>query len=87
MIAAGDGERAQRLRSIVPRTTRSNAFVRFSRVLVVAALLVFDAHGLGRLMLHDRSPVLAFGLLLFGFVITLGSWVMGTAIMQIGRDR
>jgi hypothetical protein len=56
-------------------------------MLVVGGLLLFDAHGLGRLLLHDRSPALAVGLLLFGFVVTLGSWVMGTAIMQIGRER
>lgn len=56
-------------------------------LLVVGALVLLDSHGLGRLILQDRSPVLAIGLLLFGFVITLGSWVMGTAIMQLGRKR
>jgi uncharacterized membrane protein YedE/YeeE len=53
-------------------------------VLVVAGLLALDAHRLRSLVLGDQSPVVAIGLLLFGFAITLGSWVMGSAIMRLG---
>lgn len=63
----------------------------FSGVVVatiaVSGLLTLDVHGLRRLILGDQSPALAAALLLFGFVVTFGSWVMGTAIMRIGRDR
>ncbi|MFL9825318.1 hypothetical protein [Rhodoplanes sp. SY1] len=55
-------------------------------VLAVAGLLALDAHRLRSLILGDQSPVVAVGLLLFGFAITLGSWVMGSAIMRLGDD-
>jgi len=50
-------------------------------------LLALDAHGLRGLILRDQSPVVPLALLLFGFIISFGSWVMGTAIMRIGRER
>lgn len=53
-------------------------------VLAVAGLLALDAHRLRSLILGDQSPVVAVGLLLFGFAVTLGSWVMGSAIMRLG---
>jgi hypothetical protein len=56
-------------------------------LIVVGGLLALDLGGLRRLILADQSPGIAIGLLLFGFVITFGSWVMGTAIMMIGRGR
>jgi len=56
-------------------------------VIVVGGLLALDLGGLRRLVLADQSPGIAIGLLLFGFVLTFGSWVMGTAIMMIGRGR
>jgi hypothetical protein len=56
-------------------------------VIAFGGLLMLDAHGLRRLILGDQSPGIAAALLLFGFVITFGSWVMGTAIMRIGKDR
>lgn len=52
-------------------------------VLVVAGLILTDAHALGRLIAQDRDPVIAVALLLFGFVITLGSAAMGVAIMGL----
>ncbi|MFD2184409.1 hypothetical protein [Rhodoplanes azumiensis] len=55
-------------------------------VIAVAGLLALDAHRLRSLILGDQSPVVAVGLLLFGFAITLGSWVMGSAIMRLGDD-
>ncbi|NVO12843.1 MAG: hypothetical protein HXX10_02290 [Rhodoplanes sp.] len=60
------------------------AFGLLIAMLAVAALLALDAHRLRSLVLGDQSPVVAVGLLLFGFAITLGSWVMGSAIMRIG---
>ncbi|RAI36838.1 hypothetical protein CH341_30075 [Rhodoplanes roseus] len=55
-------------------------------MLAVAGLLALDAHRLRSLVLGDQSPVVAVGLLLFGFAVTLGSWVMGSAIMRLGDD-
>jgi len=56
-------------------------------VIAVSGLLVLDTHGLRSLILNDQSPVVPLSLILFGFVISFGSWVMGTAIMRIGRER
>ena len=55
-------------------------------VLLVGGLLAFNPGGLRDLILADRSPILAVGLLLFGFIITFGSTAIGTAIMTMGRD-
>jgi hypothetical protein len=55
-------------------------------VLVVGGLLAINPLGLRDLILADRSPVTALGLLLFGFVVTFGSTVMGSAIMAMGRQ-
>jgi hypothetical protein len=54
-------------------------------VLLVGGLLVLDPYHLRDLIFADSSPGTALGLLLFGFVVTFGSAVMGTAIMAVGR--
>lgn len=57
-------------------------------LLLVGGLLVLNPGHLRDLILADRSPGVALGLLVFGFVITLGSTAMGTAIMALGgRER
>jgi hypothetical protein len=56
-------------------------------VLLVGGLLALNPAGLRDLILADRSPFTALGLLLFGFVVTLGSTAMGTAIMATGVPR
>jgi len=53
---------------------------------VVGGLLALNPGGLRDLILADDSPGTALGLLLFGFVVTFGSTVMGSAIMAMGRD-
>ena len=53
--------------------------------LMLGGLLALNPHGLRDLIVADRSPLTALGLLLFGFVVTFGSVAMGTAIMAIGR--
>jgi hypothetical protein len=53
--------------------------------LLVGGLLWLDVGGLRHMIVADRSPAVALGLLLFGFVVTFGSTAMGTAIMAIGR--
>ena len=53
--------------------------------LVVGGLLALNPGGLRDLILADRTPGTALGLLLFGFVVTFGSTAMGTAIMAMGR--
>jgi hypothetical protein len=53
-------------------------------LLAVGGLIALDIHGLRQLIAQDQSPVLALVLLAFGFIVTFGSWVMGTAIMALG---
>ncbi|NVN84980.1 MAG: hypothetical protein HXX15_02730 [Rhodopseudomonas sp.] len=53
---------------------------------VVGGLLAINPGGLRDLILADDSPGTALGLLLFGFVVTFGSAVMGSAIMAMGRE-
>ena len=53
-------------------------------VLLLGGLLALNPHGLRDLILADRSPATAIGLLLFGLLITFGSTAMGTAIMALG---
>jgi hypothetical protein len=52
---------------------------------LVGGLLWLDPGGLRHLIFADRSPGVALGLLLFGFVVTLGSTAMGSAIMALGQ--
>jgi hypothetical protein len=53
--------------------------------LLVGGLLVLNPFGLRDLIFADNSPGTALGLLLFGFIVTFGSAVMGTAIMAMGQ--
>lgn len=53
--------------------------------LMLGGLLVLNPGGLRTLILADRAPGAAFGLLLFGFLITFGSAAMGSAVMALGR--
>jgi hypothetical protein len=53
--------------------------------LLVGGLLWLDPGGLRHLILTDRAPGVALGLLLFGFIVTFGSAAMGSAIMALGQ--
>lgn len=53
-------------------------------MVLVGGLLVLNPGGLRDLILADRSPLVPIGLLLGGFIVTLGSTAMGTAIMAMG---
>ena len=53
-------------------------------LVLVGGLLVLNPGGLRDLILADRSPLVPIGLLLGGFIVTLGSTAMGTAIMAMG---
>ncbi|HXI08029.1 MAG TPA: hypothetical protein VNJ49_17070 [Bradyrhizobium sp.] len=53
-------------------------------VLLVGGLLLLNPGGLRDLILADRSPLVPIALLLGGFIVTLGSTAMGTAIMAVG---
>ena len=55
--------------------------------LLVGGLLLLNPGGLRHLIFTDRSPWIAVGLLLFGFVVTFGSAAMGSAIMAAGLPR
>ncbi len=50
------------------------------------ALVVLNAHGLGRLLLGSDAGLVGFVLLASGFMVTFASVAAGTAIMQIGPD-
>lgn len=50
---------------------------------VVVALIVFDVGHLRSLVLASRDGALALSLLTFGFVITLSSTAIGSAIMSL----
>lgn len=52
---------------------------------LVGGLLALNPGNLRHLIFADASPATALGLLLFGFVVTLGSTAMGSAIMAMGR--
>jgi hypothetical protein len=56
-------------------------------VLLVGGLLLLNPGHLRDLILSDHTPGVALGLLLFGFIITLGSSAMGTAIMMMGQQQ
>lgn len=55
-------------------------------VLVVGGLLLTDAAGLRSLIVRSDAAVPAIALLFFGFLITLTSAAMGTAIMGLPRE-
>ena len=56
-------------------------------VVLVAALVAVDAHGLGTLVMHSETPLLPLALLTFGFIVTLSSVAMGAAVMLLpSRD-
>jgi hypothetical protein len=55
-------------------------------VVVVVGLLWLDVGRLGSLVAASDQPALPVALMTVGFVVTLASAAMGTAIMRIGRD-
>jgi hypothetical protein len=55
-------------------------------VVVVAGLLYLDIGRLGSLIARSEAPALPVALITFGFVITLASAAMGTAIMRLGSE-
>ena len=54
--------------------------------LLVGGLLVLNPFRLRDLIFADDSPGIALGLLLFGFIVTLGSTAMGSVIMAMGKQ-
>ncbi|WP_197520927.1 hypothetical protein [Bradyrhizobium icense] len=54
-------------------------------VLLVGGLMLLNPGNIRGLILADHTPGVALGLLLFGFIVTLSSSAMGTAIMAMGR--
>ena len=55
-------------------------------IVVVVGLLWLDVGRLGSLVAGSDEPALPIALMTFGFVVTLASAAMGTAIMRIGHD-
>ena len=53
-------------------------------VLLVGGLLALNPGGLRDLIVADRAPTVAIGLLLGGFIVMFASVAMGTAIMTAG---
>lgn len=56
-------------------------------MLLVGGLMLLNPGHLRELILADDTPGVALGLLLFGFIVTLGSSAMGTAIMAMGQPQ
>lgn len=56
-------------------------------MLLVGGLMLLNPGHLRELILADDRPGVALGLLLFGFIVTLGSSAMGTAIMAMGQQQ
>ncbi|MBS0249140.1 MAG: hypothetical protein JSR61_21205 [Proteobacteria bacterium] len=54
-------------------------------VVMIGGLMWLNPAHLRDLILADRGGAAAFGLLLFGLIVTFGSVAMGTAIMALGR--
>ena len=55
-------------------------------LVMVGGLLLFDSHHLRSLILRDPSGILIVALMLFGFIVTLGSVAMGSAIMRLREN-
>ena len=55
-------------------------------LLMFGGLLALNPQNLRTLILSDRSPILALGLLLFGLLITFGSAAMGSGVMLLQHD-
>lgn len=53
--------------------------------IVVGGILAFDIVGMRTLLKSVQEPVLPVVLLVFGFLVTLTSVAMATAVMQLGR--
>ncbi len=53
--------------------------------IVVGGILAFDIAGMRTLIGSVREPVTPVLLLVFGFLVTLTSVAMATAVMQLGR--
>ena len=83
------------------RTTRSRGILRLPLVrllainlaigiamafLMIGGLLALNPYRLRDLILSDHASGLSLALLIFGFTVTFGSTVMGTAIMALGED-
>jgi hypothetical protein len=56
-------------------------------VLLVGGLLLLNPGRLRDLIFADDTPGIALGLLLFGFIVTMGSSAMGTAVMAMGQQQ
>ena len=56
-------------------------------VILLGGLLLLNPGGLRHLIFTDRSPGVAIGLLLFGFIVTFGSAAMGSAVMAAGLPK
>lgn len=58
----------------------------FVALVVVGGLFASNAGGLYDLVAGSSDPAVPVILLVFGFIITLGSAAMGTAVMMLPRD-
>lgn len=56
-------------------------------LMVTAALLLFDVHGLGNLVQRSDMGAVAVFALAVMMSITFGAAAMATAVMSLGRDR
>jgi hypothetical protein len=79
-------QRFEALRSPLLRLLAINLAVGVAAaILLVGGLLALNPFRLRDLIFADSSPGIALGLLLFDFIVTLGSTAMGSAIMGMGK--
>ncbi len=55
-------------------------------LIMLGGLLALNPGHLRELIFADRMSFAAFGLLLFGLVVTFGSVAMGSAVMMLGKE-
>ena len=53
---------------------------------VAGACLVTDVAGIWTLLVNSDVPILASGMLVFGFVVTFSSVVAGSAVLRLSDD-
>lgn len=53
---------------------------------VAGACLVTNVAGIGALLLNSDVPVLASGMLVFGFAVTFASVVAGSAVLRLSDE-
>ncbi len=83
----GDGDGGRRSPPPLIRFLLQNALLGIAvGWMLLAALILGDAFGLGALLRASSSPLVALALLALGFAVTFGGAAMATAVFLIRRE-